>query len=128
MNYQEMILNNDSPFKDLSIVDNCSKLIMDEDETEWSLKCPKLFEKMEPTEEKRVRFCSGCQTKVYLVRDIEEMNTHTQEGHCVAFYTSRIKEIQSKLVHIGMEGIEQIWKSKEEYDESGPSIVGRKCF
>jgi len=113
---------------DVSLADNCHKLILDEDETEWQLKCPKIFDTMEPTNDDNVKFCSGCSTNVYLVKDIEEMNTHTKQGHCIAFYTSRRYEMQAKLSHKGILGIDAIWKSKEEYDESGPSVVGRRCF
>jgi len=124
---QSALLDSDSII-DVSVAENCHKLILDEDETEWSLKCPKLFEKMQLTDDDNVRFCGGCQEHVYLVKDIESMNAHAVAGHCVAFYTSKRKEVASKLAHEGIQGLAVIWKSKEEYDESGPSIVGRKCF
>jgi len=113
---------------DLSLVENCHKMVVDDDEFEWQLKCPKLFEKMQTTEDENVRFCDGCQQNVYLVKDIEEMNFHTVEGHCVAHKTSLVNVISSKLLDIGLRGIDQIWRSKEEYEESGPSVVGRRCF
>jgi len=108
-------------------VDNCN-LILDEDETEWSFKCPKLYEKMTPTDIEDVRFCEGCNTNVYMVRDLEQMNSHVVQGHCVAFRTSRVKEVSALLIHQGLLGIAQNWLTKEEYDETGPHVVGRKCF
>jgi len=81
------------------LVDNYHKLILDEDETEWQLKCPKIFDDMITTDDTNVKFCSGCNTNVYLVKDTEEMDNHTKQGHCIAFYMSRRYEMQARLSH-----------------------------
>ncbi|XP_031216876.1 LOW QUALITY PROTEIN: actin, alpha skeletal muscle-like [Mastomys coucha] len=58
-----------------------------------------------------------------------------KENTALASNTVKIKIIESKYsVWIGgsilasLSTFQQMWISKQEYDESGPSIVQRKCF
>jgi hypothetical protein len=39
----------------------------------------------------------------------------SKKGHCVMYYPHQLTA-----------NIE--WKSKDEYDEYGPAVVGRKCY
>ncbi|WP_339745262.1 hypothetical protein [uncultured Rubinisphaera sp.] len=60
-----------------STIDNCKP--------DFQFKCPKRWYELTRTEQKYERHCSQCNRKVFLCRNIDEMNQHAAEGDCVAF-------------------------------------------
>jgi uncharacterized protein (TIGR02996 family) len=51
---------------------------------QFEFECPKRWEKMQATEEPRVRFCETCEKKVYHCATSTELRIHAIQGHCVA--------------------------------------------
>jgi uncharacterized protein (TIGR02996 family) len=46
--------------------------------------CPLQWDKLTPTDDARVRFCSGCQQNVYYCDSIDEARSHASQERCVA--------------------------------------------
>jgi uncharacterized protein (TIGR02996 family) len=57
-------------------VDNC--------ELEFAFRCPKRWEKLQPTDDPAVRFCDACEKNVYHCDSVKRAREHAWKGHCVA--------------------------------------------
>jgi uncharacterized protein (TIGR02996 family) len=50
----------------------------------FEFQCPRRWEKLQATEDLRVRFCSACQQNVYHCDTEYDVWTHANQGHCIA--------------------------------------------
>src|SRR5262249_27093449 len=50
----------------------------------FKFRCPKKWDRLEPTHQAEVRFCDNCQENVYYCLPIGEAKQHARQGHCVA--------------------------------------------
>ena len=50
----------------------------------FKVTCPLLWENLKPTESKNVRYCNGCEQRVYFCENDEETLSHALQNHCVA--------------------------------------------
>jgi uncharacterized protein (TIGR02996 family) len=50
----------------------------------FEFECPRRWEALRTTPDKRVRFCDSCKQRVYHCASIEEAQRHARRGHCVA--------------------------------------------
>jgi uncharacterized protein (TIGR02996 family) len=57
-------------------IDNC--------ELEFAFRCPKRWEKLQPTGDQAVRFCDACEQNVYHCDSVKQAREHAWKGHCVA--------------------------------------------
>jgi hypothetical protein len=46
--------------------------------------CPKVWQRLTPTDDPKVRFCDYCFEQVHLVETEEQLAEHSALGHCVA--------------------------------------------
>jgi tetratricopeptide (TPR) repeat protein len=60
--------------------------------------CPKSWADLEPTRERGVSFCSGCQRPVFAVKEPEEARLHVKQGHCIAILEDRAPAAFDRLV------------------------------
>jgi hypothetical protein len=51
---------------------------------EFSFKCPKQWDRLQPTSLEGVRHCPECDRDVYLALSEEDFRRHADEGRCVA--------------------------------------------
>jgi uncharacterized protein (TIGR02996 family) len=51
---------------------------------EFEFQCPRRWEKMQSTDDPRVRFCDACRKNVYHCSTAREVQHHATQGHCVA--------------------------------------------
>ena len=52
--------------------------------SEFKFVCPRLWEKLQATDDPSVRFCDGCKKDVHYCHTDEETIRHAQAGHCIA--------------------------------------------
>ena len=52
---------------------------------EWIYKCPLSFKNLKGTSDPNIKFCNVCKKKVYNVKTKEELRTHANQGHCIAY-------------------------------------------
>lgn len=50
----------------------------------FSFKCPRLWDRLQPTAEEGVRHCHECDRDVYLALTEEDFRKHSDEGRCIA--------------------------------------------
>jgi|APSaa5957512535_1039671.scaffolds.fasta_scaffold67592_4 hypothetical protein len=50
-----------------------------------SLNCPEQWQKLEPTDDNKVRFCDKCERKVHLVVNDEELGRAIRMDQCIAW-------------------------------------------
>lgn len=50
----------------------------------FAFKCPKVWNRLQPTSEEGVRHCPACDRDVYLARTEEDFRRYADEGQCVA--------------------------------------------
>lgn len=58
----------------------------------FRFRCPNRWESLEPTETNDVRYCEECDQNVYFCRSDDEIATHVELRHCVAFAPPLIDE------------------------------------
>ncbi|PIO66849.1 hypothetical protein TELCIR_11422 [Teladorsagia circumcincta] len=58
----------------------------------------------------------------------EEEETHTMKIKIIAPPERKYSVWIGGSILASLSTFQQLWISKQEYDESGPSIVHRKCF
>jgi uncharacterized protein (TIGR02996 family) len=51
---------------------------------DFKFKCPKQWDRLQPTDDLRVRCCDACQQSVHYCKTIKEAVGHARQGHCVA--------------------------------------------
>jgi uncharacterized protein (TIGR02996 family) len=56
-------------------VENCAR---------FEFRCPKRWDKLQPTGDEAVRFCTACRKEVYYCESIAEARQHASLGRCVA--------------------------------------------
>jgi uncharacterized protein (TIGR02996 family) len=61
---------------DRARVENCG--------VEFAFQCPKQWERLQATNEPRVRHCEACDHQVYHCATIQEARDHAARGHCIA--------------------------------------------
>ena len=49
-----------------------------------TFQCPKLWARLTPTDDPKVRFCDYCLEQVHLVETEQQLARHAALGHCVA--------------------------------------------
>jgi hypothetical protein len=54
-------------------------------EVRKSLNCPEQWQKLEPTDDDKVRFCDKCERKVHLVVNDEELGRAIRMDQCIAW-------------------------------------------
>lgn len=59
---------------------------------EFRFQCPKLWENLDPTDDRRIRFCETCQKQVHLCENMEEVARHAHAGNCIAIKLPHRKE------------------------------------
>jgi uncharacterized protein (TIGR02996 family) len=57
---------------------------------QFQQRCPKRWEKLQPTGDNTVRFCQACQRKVFFCTDVHLAQRHRDQGECVAL-TPRLR-------------------------------------
>lgn len=50
----------------------------------FSLKCPRLWDRLQPTAEEGVRHCHECDRDAHLALTKEDFRRHSEEGRCIA--------------------------------------------
>ncbi len=50
----------------------------------FSFKCPRLWDRLQPTAEQGVRHCPECDRDVHLALTEEDFRRHSEEGWCIA--------------------------------------------
>ena len=50
----------------------------------FDFECPVNFLELQETENAHTRFCEQCKENVYLCGNLEELQAHSQAGHCVS--------------------------------------------
>ncbi len=55
----------------------------------FSFKCPRLWDRLQPTAEEGVRHCHECDRDVYLALTEENFRQHSEADHCIAVPVSR---------------------------------------
>ncbi|WP_166827833.1 hypothetical protein [Thalassoroseus pseudoceratinae] len=58
----------------------------------FRFRCPNRWESLEPTETSDVRYCEECDQRVYFCRSDDEIATHVELRHCVAFAPPTVDE------------------------------------
>ena len=64
----------------------------------FEFKCPKLWDSLESTEERDIKFCGECSQKVYYCTQLEELEYRSKLGDCVAFRHEAAKPVYDLLV------------------------------
>jgi hypothetical protein len=62
---------------------------------EFSFKCPKQWDWLDPTAIEGIRHCSECDRDVHLALTQEDVRRHAEDGHCVAVRVFRNGEDKS---------------------------------
>ena len=65
----------------LSVV---SKLVIENCRSAFQFKCPKQWEKLQPTDDRAVRFCEECRQQVHYCDTITEARNHASNSDCIA--------------------------------------------
>jgi hypothetical protein len=50
----------------------------------FTVRCPRKWLEMRPTDQPDIRHCDVCTQSVYLVKDEDEGREHARQGHCIA--------------------------------------------
>jgi hypothetical protein len=62
-------------------IENCGL----ESQFEWRLKCPVMLSKITTTRNPKIDYCSECKENVYICTSIEDLASHVDQKHCVAY-------------------------------------------
>ena len=113
-------------FSETHQIENCGLLFSEE----WEQKCKVSWESLEKENcnkmhRERAISCLECKRKVFFAENVEEAKKLVQQGHAFSLPSSSFRKA-SDFKSNNVYGFE--WFTKEEYDETGPSLTVVRCF
>jgi hypothetical protein len=83
---------------------------------EFRFQCPLKWDRLQKSNDDKIRFCEVCQQSVHLCHSFEEVSRHYQLGHCVAI--DRPSKKASPQRTMGLVSIDDLERIREDESPS----------